>query len=41
MLGGIDGLIEIYNPIDYNLHTGLAYQADDIMMYHDHAISAL
>jgi WD40 repeat protein len=26
-LGGLDGLIEIYNTIDYSYHTGLKFQS--------------
>lgn len=40
-LGGIDGLIEIYDPLYYTLHNGLAFQAEDVMLYHDDPLTHL
>lgn len=40
-LGGFDGLIEIYNTIDYTYHTGLKFQAEGIALYHDNPVTLL
>lgn len=40
-IGGIDGLIEIYEPLEYTLHTGLSYQADGVMLFHDDSIELM
>lgn len=37
----MDGLIELYSTIDYSLHNGLQFQADGVMLYHDHPVSLL
>lgn len=40
-LGGFDGLIEIYNTIDYTYHTGLKFQAEGTALFHDHPITIM
>jgi hypothetical protein len=40
-LGGLDGLIEIYNTIDYTYHTGLKFQAEGTALFHDHPVTLM
>lgn len=40
-LGGFDGLIEIYNTIDYSYHTGLKFQEEGTALFHDHPVSLM
>lgn len=40
-LGGLDGLIEIYNTIDYSYHTGLKFQAEGTALFHDHPVTLM
>ena len=40
-LGGFDGLIEIYNTLDYSYHTSLKFQAEGTALFHDHPINLM
>lgn len=37
-LGSIDGLVEIYETLQYTLDTTLKYQAEGVMIYHDESV---
>lgn len=40
-LGGFDGLIEIYNTIDYSYHSGLTFQAEGTALFHEHPVTLM
>jgi len=40
-LAGNDGLIELYNTIDYSYHTGVKFQAEGIALFHDHPVTLM
>lgn len=40
-LGGFDGLIEIYNTLDYSYHTSLKFQAEGTALFHDNPINLM
>ena len=40
-LAGNDGLIEIYNTMDYTYHTGVKFQAEGIVLFHDNPVTIM
>lgn len=40
-LGGLDGLIEIYNTIDYSYHSGIKFQAEGTSLFHENPVTIM